>query len=316
MNKLIINSIVTASLAVNPALVAFAQDTSLTGQAATPTPVRAVPDRTGDQLRIFQERALEQREALREKAAEEREAAVELFRATTTDRREAAQDLQTTLQRTAQDKRELLKRQIEERRDLIEEKRENFRASAEDAREEARQKREEQREELRARLENIRDERKKEAVERLANRFTEINEKLTNHWLAALVRLEELLAKVGSRADKAEVNGADVAATRAAIDEAEAAISSARMALEAQLAKTYPIGVTTEDALRSAVAEARDALNNDLQAVKESVRTAHKAVVDALTSLKGIPDVDQFNGDDNGDENGEGEDDETATTTE
>jgi hypothetical protein len=46
-----------------------------------------------------------------------------------------------------------------------------------------------------------------------------------------------------------------------------------------------------------------------LQAVRESVRTAHRAVVDALTALKGVPNVDEFNGNDE-------EDEETATTTE
>lgn len=294
MNKLIINGILAVSIAANPALVAFAQD------AAAPAPVRPA-----EQLRILQERALEEREVLREKAERERESAIELFRSTTTDRREAAQDLQKALQRTAQEKRELLEKQNAERRALIEEKREEFRERAEGLREEAKQRREQQKEELRARLENIRDQRKKEAVERLDNRFTEINEKLTNHWLAALVRLEELLAKISSRADKAEVNGVDVSATRLAIEAAHSAIAAARNDLEAQLAKTYPIGVTTEDALRSAVAAVRNQLNEDLRAAREAVQKAHRAVVDALVSLKGVPEVDKFNGDDEAEENGE-----------
>ena len=174
----------------------------------------------------------------------------------------------------------------------LEKEREVFKQKVETARDEFKQKREAAKTELKAKLEKIKDERKKQTVERLDNRFTEINTKQTNHLLNTLTRLEELLGKVSSRADKAAANGKDVSVARTAIEKAKTAIASARTALEAQLKKTYTIQVTDETGLKSAVAVAREALNKDLKAAREAVRTAHKAVVEATKSLKGVPKVD------------------------
>ena len=92
---------------------------------------------------------------------------------------------------------------------------------------------------------------------------------------------------------KSEATPNCVSAARTAVDKAKTAIAAARTAVEAQLAKTYTIQVTDEAKLKSAVAVAREALNKDLKALKELVQAAHKAVVEATKSLKGVPKVDE-----------------------
>lgn len=217
------------------------------------------------------EKVTEKREAVKSAAGERREA----LKNATAERKEAAKSVKT------------------EFRAKLETEREAFKQKVETAKEEFQKKREVEKEALKARLEKVKDEKKKAAVERLDNRFTEINTKQTNHLLNTLTRLEELLAKVSSRADKVVARGVDVSAVRTAIEKAKAEIAAARTVLEAQLKKTYLIQVTDEARLKSAVAVAREALNKDLKAAREAVQKAHKAVVEANRLLKGVPKVDE-----------------------
>lgn len=190
-------------------------------------------------------------------------------------------------------KEQLLKQRAEERQTAVEEKREAVKVRVEAKKVELETKQEERKAELKARLQAVKDEKKKAAVERLDKKIGEINAKLTNHWLNVLTRFEDLLGKVSSRADKAEAAGRDVSNVRVLVEKAHSAIGEAREALTAQLSKTYPFEITDEAALGAAVSAARTALNNDLKAVRESVQAAHKAVVEVIKALKGVPDVDK-----------------------
>lgn len=214
-------------------------------------------------------------------------------------RERAMEKKDAVIERTMEKKNAVTDRMMEkkdnlmERKQAITEKKTEFMDQMTAKREAMKTTIETRKTELKAKLVKIKDERKKQLVEKLDNRFTEINQKMTNGWEQYMDRLSDLLAKVVSRADKAVTAGKDVTKTRTAITAAETAIETARQTIAAQLAKTYPISVTTDDALRSAVASTRTTLNTDLQAVREKIRAAHKAVVDALTSLKGIAGVDQ-----------------------
>lgn len=190
--------------------------------------------------------------------------------------------------------KEAIMRAAQERKDAFLKAQEEFKNRVEAKRIEVKEKIEAVKEQFKERLAKIKDERKKQIVEKLDTRFTEINSKLTKHWEDNLNRLQDLLDKVGSRADKAAVNNVDVSATRAAIASAETAIANARKAVEAQVAKTYPITISTENKLKSDVSSVRTLLNNDLKVVKDAVQAAHKAVVSALVSLKAIPKVNDM----------------------
>lgn len=284
MKKILVGSVCAASLLANSGLVVFAQ-------TATPTPFREVREAEREGLKKEAEKVREELKSgqieLRTKAAKTREGL---------KKERAALRAGTATPEEMKVAREESQRKAEAAREELKMKREELRDRMEAAREELKSKREAQKEELKARLEQVKDARKKEATERLDEKFANVNEKLTTTWANALNRFDELLVKVASRADKAASAGADVSATRTAIEKAKTAITAARTAVTAQAAKTYPIAVTSEDALRSAVAQTREKLNQDLKAVRELVQAAHRATVDALTSLKRVPKVDEVNG--------------------
>ncbi|GEM_PF-1974343 len=243
--------------------------------------------------------AKEQREALKLKAVESKEK-LQAERAALNRSVEADKANREAFKQRAEQEKEAIKLSREEFKQKAEQTREDMKASREEfknkievQKKELKTKREEQRAELKTKLEKIKDERKKAVVEKLDKRFDEINVKTTTQWTNALIRLEDLLVKISLRADKAAENGADVSAINSALEKAKTAIVAARAAITAQASKTYPIDIVSEAELRSAVAQTRDRLNQDLKAVREVMRSAQQAVVDALTSLKGVPKVDE-----------------------
>lgn len=261
--------------------------------------------------------AKEQREALKTKAESakvqlqnEREA-LKLKTAESQERLKIEKDVLSGSVEAEKASREALKQKVEQEKEAIKASREEFKQKAEQVREEMKTsreefknkidvkkeelktKREEQKSELKTKLETIKDERKKATVEKLDKRFDEINVKTTTQWTNALVRLEDLLVKVSLRADKAAANGADVSAVGSALERAKLAIEAARSAITTQVGRAYPISIVSESELRSAVAQTRDLLSQDLKAVREVIKSAQQATVDAVTALKAVPKVDE-----------------------
>lgn len=300
MNKIIINSIVVASLVASGSLLAFAQTKNYNSSKSNTavTEVReAVKDAVTERKEAVKEAVGQKREAV-EVLKMERETAV---KAAQEKKQEAFESLKA--ERAAAGKvskeafeqaRETMKNAQDEFKAKIEVEREAFKTKAEAAKEELKTKRETEKAELKIKLEKIKDEKKKAAVERLDNRFTEINAKMAENWGNALSRMEELLGKVSSRADKAELNGKDVSAVRAAVEKAKVAIEAAKNSVVAQAAKTYPISVVDDVNLKSAVAAVREALNKDLAVVRNLAQAAKKSVADANSSLRAIPKIDEL----------------------
>ena len=184
--------------------------------------------------------------------------------------------------------RQRVREAVEETRNRRQETVDEFRANREKAREEMQTKREE----FRTKLAEIKDARKRKIVELIGLRFEKLNERWVNHWNKVLARLAEILTKIGTRADKAEAAGRDVSAVRAAITAARAAISAAQDALNTQAGKTYVIEITNEENLGQNVRETIQLARGDLRGVREKVREARQAVIEALRVLKGIRGVD------------------------
>ncbi len=258
MKKFIISSLFLVGMAVG-ASSAFAQTDS-------------------SQMQGMQERFRQERDALQQRA----KSASEQFK----QERDA-------LQEKSRASGEQFKMQSETLREQMKTTREDFKTKIEESRRAFQEKRKTEKDELKARLKNIKDERKKSMVENLDKRFDEINQKTTAKWVRTLTLLDELLAKITLRQDKAAANGKDVAASRAASIAANTAIGAARAAVVAQTAKTYPIPVTTDTTLKSVVAQTRNALNTDLKAVRDLVQVAHKAVSATAQALRGIPGVNE-----------------------
>ena len=146
-----------------------------------------------------------------------------------------------------------------------------------------------ERESLKIRLEKIKDERKKESVEKIDQRIDALNEKMMRHFSSVLNKLEDMLIKITERADRASVErGLDVSSVRSSIDNAHVVIASARSAIESQLGKTYAVSITTEENLRIDVGKTRQVFGADLAKVRDSVKSAHSAVKDAVVALAQI----------------------------
>lgn len=228
---------------------------------------------------------------VKEEFQKEREEIREEFKATTTVIKE---EFRTDVKTLRGEDREAFEKKREEAKDELEKRREEFKQKLENEREEVKERLETAREELKVRLEKIKDEKKVEIVGRLSGSVNSLNEKLTNHFLEVLEKVDKILDNVTSRTDKAEVHELDVSAVRTAITAAETAIASARSAVETQAGKTYSFNITTEENLKVDVGAARQALHTDLTAVKEIVQAAHVAVKDAAVVLAQIPRVDDL----------------------
>lgn len=144
------------------------------------------------------------------------------------------------------------------------------------------------REEFKQRVQEIQDANKQKIAERINTQLNHINQQATAAMARHLDRMENLLDRLRSRVIKAKERGLDTSATEAAIDKAQAAIDSARAAVEAQAEKEYLIEFTDESGLRIGASNAKTGLRNDLKAVREKVRAARQAVVDALKAAKAM----------------------------
>ena len=153
------------------------------------------------------------------------------------------------------------------------------------------------REEFKQRLTEIRDERKRRIVELIDLRIDAMHGRWVEHWNKVLARLSEILAKIESRANKAEAAGRDESGVRAAIATANVAIAAAQDAVNELAGKTFVIEITDEQGLGQNVRDAIHAARVEFVAVREKVREARQAVIDALHSLKAIRGVDNLEAD-------------------
>jgi len=181
---------------------------------------------------------------------------------------------------------------MQEARDALEASRAARKAAIDEARAEFRAARkaaiDEARAEFRENLTAIRDAQKRRILEHLGDRLEQINERWTGHFDNVLARLSEILVKIGTRADKLEVDGRDVASVRDAITDAEAAIDTAQDLVNSQAGNSYIIDITDEENLKDDVKSVRDKLHEDLTAARSAVKTAREAVHNAFQALKDV----------------------------
>ncbi len=199
--------------------------------------------------------------------------------------REEIKSLRNATQEEIQASREAMK-------SAVEQKREEFKNVLETMQSEAKVKIEAKQAELKNKLAKIKDERKKQIVENVSTNLNQLNADRLKYFSAVLEKLDSIVLKISSRADKAEGNGADVALTRTALTEAKNAIAVSRGAIETQSGKVYSIAITTESALKINVGAARKSLHADLTKVQETVKAAREAVRKAIETLMKVPRVD------------------------
>ena len=215
-------------------------------------------------------------------------------------RKETQQQIKDTRQEvkdTKQGARQAALEQIKQRRDELKSKINNVASSTKAAiaqkREALKTKIDERKAQLKEGLKLLKDERKKKIVERIDEQLRKLNERMTDHFLDVLTKLEKVLANISSRADKAAEAGKDVTAVRAAVTSAQAAIDAARATVQTQAGKLYNVTISgQEPKLKAEVGKARQTLHNDLAAVRKIVQVAREAVHTAATTLAQIPKID------------------------
>lgn len=142
------------------------------------------------------------------------------------------------------------------------------------------------REEFKEKLETIRDERKQEIVSKIDENLAKLNSKWVAQWNTALERLNQIVAKIETRAEAAASEGKDVARVQENISAAKTAINAAQDAVNTQSEKIYTITITTEQNLGQDVRTTINLFHNDIKNTKDAVDAAKRATVTALTSLK------------------------------
>jgi len=126
------------------------------------------------------------------------------------------------------------------------------------------------RSEFKAKLQLIKDQNKKLLVERIDTKLAEVNKKHT-------ARFSEVLVKLQGFVDKAKLSSAS-ATMQADIVAAQAAIDTAKAAVDIQAAKTYTITIASEATLKINVGATVSLLRKDLMAVYKLVVDAKQAV--------------------------------------
>jgi chromosome segregation ATPase len=195
----------------------------------------------------------------------------------------------TVFQREFQQNREEIKK-------IIEQNQVELRNRIKSKREELKSKIEQLRERLKNQLrERIKNEVKEKIVDRVYQRINELNERMTNHYLNVLEKLEKILERIESRTAKAKLNNLDVSKVEEAINEAKVAIFKAKEAVKNQAEKIYqPPEITDDKTLKTKIGNLRQQLHNDLKSVESLVKQAREAVRKALVLLAQINKVDEF----------------------
>ncbi|MDP3731180.1 MAG: hypothetical protein Q8R34_01650 [bacterium] len=185
--------------------------------------------------------------------------------------------------------RDAVKAEVKDTREQMKVQREEFNVQIKEKRQALQDQIKEKREALKERLQIVKDERKKAVVEKLDQRLDALNEKMTNHFSETLKKMDDLLVRIGERANQAEERGVDVSAVRSAITSASASIEASRAAIAVQAGKTYTITITSETGLRQDVGVVRQQLNQALRAVHATVISARESVRKAATTLAQLP---------------------------
>lgn len=173
-----------------------------------------------------------------------------------------------------------------------EERRTEAASRIQDKRRETQDRLTDKREEFQERLSNLRDERKAQVLENVDRRLSSILTRWISHWNNVLSRLDQILAKVTTRAERLAQNGVDVSVVNSAIDSAEAAIARAQEQIDELAGKDYVFEVGEEASLGEDVRTFLASFKEDMRTVSEAVKSAREAVHQAIRSLNSvIPDT-------------------------
>lgn len=144
--------------------------------------------------------------------------------------------------------------------------------------------------EFQKKLHEFKDTHKQEIVQKLQTKLGEVNAKRTQKMTEQLVKLQEILDKLTTRASDLKAKGLNTSSAEAKLAVAKTALDAAKSAVAAQGAKTYTIAVNSESTAKNDVGAAMSGLQKDLQGVYQTVFAAKKALRDAALALRVLSD--------------------------
>lgn len=152
--------------------------------------------------------------------------------------------------------------------------------------------RSEKRQQFQDKITAIKDGAKKAIVERLDDKFTALNLRQTTRMKERLNRLGSVVSRLQDRITQLKANGQDTTSAETAIAEAQKAIETSMIAVDAQASKEYIPQIASESTLGQTVGATSNQLKTDLAATHKTVIVAHQAVVkahQAIVAIRGIP---------------------------
>lgn len=259
-------------------------------------------------LAVFHEMVKEKRETAKQEVKEKRE---QLKDEVKQDREAVKQEIQQkrdTLKREVRDTRDTLKQEVKQRTEAVKEDfkqkrdalsqelkaknealRQELKEKQEAFRTELKEKREVVKQELKDKREKFKEEektRKEELKKKLGEKRGENIEKFFNQMVGkfeeTVKQLKDFSDRITSRLNKAEENGRDVAELRRKLVEAGDKIAAVEKALEDAKVR-YAEAIKDPD-FKVAFKKVREIV----ESVKEKAKEAHRALVDVISSTKGL----------------------------
>lgn len=207
--------------------------------------------------------------------------------------RDEIQQQRENLRQQIQEKRDTLRTELQERRaefrgevrevqravrEEFQARLREFQAKREALRQELEEKRVRFQEERKARVEEL----KKKVGEKRAERIEQFFQKMLEKFNAAIERLKRFADRIEERINRAEANGRDVTDAKSKLLTAREKIVDAEKALEDAKAKYTE--ATKDPDFKAAFKKVREIVHGVVAKLKE----AHAALVDVITTLKGI----------------------------
>jgi len=144
------------------------------------------------------------------------------------------------------------------------------------------------RKQFRIQLQNIQDERKKQIMARIEQSLNSLNKRIVDQLSLRLDRLEDLLSKITSRAEKMESEGLVVTEALAKIETAQANIGDIREILSQQAEKVYVPQITSESNLGLAAGKSYQQLRGDIKTINDKLVAVKKEMANILHLLAQI----------------------------
>jgi hypothetical protein len=251
---------------------------------------RTHTESTAQKIELMQDRVGERTDAIKDRVGERTDAMRDRVGERTDSMKERVEDRTDAMRMKMDQKRDALHARIETLKHNV-----SDRVDTQKARVEAKAT------QLSDRLEEHRAkmaERKAKLSERHQARILEHVKRLVHRLNAAIERMEILAGRVQSRIDKLTERGLDMADEQALLDTALSHIASAQTDVDAL--EEAVIAMLESDEPREAYAKVKELVRTTI----DSVKSAHKTLVEAIRSVKANPDTHT-----------DDKDDDTATTT-